>query len=125
MAEIGKGTGVATIFGLRIHGFLAWWLWRTYYLDNLPTTKKKLKVVGDWTYDLMFKPDVAMIKKSGIESAAKNTQIQTISRHKLTSSNITTITATQDFSDSLFVRLATIFTIAIRKCRALHGSRLS
>jgi len=76
MAEIGKGTGVATIFGFRIHGFSAWWLWRTYYLGNLPTTKKKLKVMEDWTYDLIFKPDVAMIKRSGIESCAKNTQIQ-------------------------------------------------
>jgi len=41
---------------------LAWWLWRTYYLANLPTSKKKLKVMGDWTSDLFFKPDVAMIK---------------------------------------------------------------
>jgi NADH:ubiquinone reductase (H+-translocating) len=76
MAEIGRGIGVATIFGLKIHGFLAWWLWRTYYLGNLPTTKKKLKVLGDWTYDLIFKPDVAMIKRSGIESRAKNTHTQ-------------------------------------------------
>jgi NADH:ubiquinone reductase (H+-translocating) len=64
MAEIGKRTGVATLFGLRIQGFVAWWLWRTYYLLNLPTTKKKLKVVGDWTSDLLFPPDVAMIKRS-------------------------------------------------------------
>jgi NADH:ubiquinone reductase (H+-translocating) len=63
MAEIGKRTGVATLFGIKVHGFLAWWLWRTYYLSNLPTIKKKLKVVGDWTMDLIYTPDVAMIKK--------------------------------------------------------------
>lgn len=63
MAEIGKRTGVATLFGFRIRGFVAWWLWRTYYLGNLPTTKKKLKVIGDWTSDLLFRPDVAMIKR--------------------------------------------------------------
>ena len=63
MAEIGKRTGVAILFGrIKLHGFLAWWLWRTYYLANLPTSKKKLKVMGDWTSDLFFKPDVAMIK---------------------------------------------------------------
>ena len=62
MAEIGKRTGVATILGIKIHGFAAWWLWRTYYLGNLPTIKKKLKVMGDWTSNLFFKPDVAMIK---------------------------------------------------------------
>jgi NADH:ubiquinone reductase (H+-translocating) len=63
MAEIGKRTGVATLFGFKVHGFLAWWLWRTYYLGNLPTIKKKLKVMSDWTMDLIYKPDVAMIKK--------------------------------------------------------------
>jgi hypothetical protein len=63
MAEIGKRTGVATLFGFKVHGFLAWWIWRTYYLSNLPTIKKKLKVIGDWTMDLIYKPDVSMIKK--------------------------------------------------------------
>jgi NADH dehydrogenase len=74
MAEIGKRTGVATIFGTKIHGFAAWWLWRTYYLGNLPTISKKLKVMGDWTSDLMFKPDVAMIKRPVIETGSENTQ---------------------------------------------------
>src|SRR5919198_5155180 len=63
MAEIGKRTGVATLFGFKVHGFIAWWLWRTYYLGNLPTIKKKLKVMSDWTMDLIYKPDVAMIKR--------------------------------------------------------------
>lgn len=59
MAEIGRRDGVATIFGIKLHGFLAWWLWRTYYLSNLPTRSKRLKVVLDWTMDLFFKPDVS------------------------------------------------------------------
>ncbi len=62
MAEIGKRVGVAKLFGFKMHGFVAWWLWRTFYLSNLPTIKKKLKVMSDWTADLFFKPDVAMIK---------------------------------------------------------------
>jgi NADH dehydrogenase len=64
MAEIGKRTGVATLFGMKVRGFVAWWLWRTYYLGKLPTTKKKIKVIGDWTSDLIFKSDVAMIKRT-------------------------------------------------------------
>jgi len=82
MAEIGKRTGVATLFGLRVRGFVAWWLWRTYYLGNLPTTKKKLKVMGDWTSDLIFRPDVAMIKRSdtgGLDYTQKKTE-QTTTR---------------------------------------------
>ncbi|HZD36481.1 MAG TPA: NAD(P)/FAD-dependent oxidoreductase [Nitrososphaeraceae archaeon] len=68
MAEIGKRTGVATLFGgrIKLHGFIAWWFWRTFYLSNLPTKKKKIKVVSDWTMDLFFKPDVAMIKRADL-----------------------------------------------------------
>jgi NADH:ubiquinone reductase (H+-translocating) len=40
---------------------LAWWLWRSYYLANLPTAKKKLKVMDDWTSDMLFKPDVSQL----------------------------------------------------------------
>ena len=62
MAEIGKRTGVAILFGrIKLHGFLAWWLWRSYYLVNLPTAKKKLKVMGDWISYLLFKPDVSQL----------------------------------------------------------------
>ena len=82
VAEIGKRTGVATILGTKIHGFAAWWLWRTYYLGNLPTIKKKLKVMGDWTSDLVFKPDVAMIKRPVIEAGSENTQKRTSSEQK-------------------------------------------
>ena len=63
MAEIGKRTGVAILFGkIKLHGFSAWWLWRTYYLSNLPTTRKKIKVIGDWLFDFIFKPDVSQIQ---------------------------------------------------------------
>jgi NADH dehydrogenase len=64
MAEIGKRTGVAIFYGrIRLHGFVAWWLWRMYYLSILPTVKKKLTVMVDWTIDFLFKPDVSMIKR--------------------------------------------------------------
>jgi NADH dehydrogenase len=62
MAQIGKRSGVAILFGkIKLHGIVAWWLWRSYYLVNIPTAKKKLKVIGDWTSDLIYKPDVSQI----------------------------------------------------------------
>jgi NADH dehydrogenase len=75
MAEIGKRTGVAILFNkFKLHGFLAWWLWRTYYLANLPTARKKLKVLGDWISDLIFKPDVAMITRQERERESEEEQ---------------------------------------------------
>jgi hypothetical protein len=38
-------------------------MWRTFYWGSLPSRGKKLKVIFDWTMDLFFKPDVAMIKR--------------------------------------------------------------
>jgi NADH:ubiquinone reductase (H+-translocating) len=70
MAEIGKRTGVAILYGrIKLHGFVAWWLWRMYYLSSLPTVSKKLKVMSDWTIDFLFKPDVAMIKRTDLTTS--------------------------------------------------------
>jgi NADH dehydrogenase len=71
MADIGNRNGIALIFGFKFHGFIAWWLWRTFYLTNLPTTKRKLKVMLDWIMDLLFRPDVAMIKRFTKEEQRK------------------------------------------------------
>jgi len=58
LAAIGKRTGVANILGMNFSGFIAWWLWRTIYLSKLPRLEKKLRVVMDWTLDLVFSKDL-------------------------------------------------------------------
>lgn len=58
LATIGHRTGVANILGLRVSGFLAWWLWRTIYLAKLPTFEKKLRVALRWTLDIAFSKDL-------------------------------------------------------------------
>jgi NADH dehydrogenase FAD-containing subunit len=62
MAKIGKRNGVGILLGHRIQGFSAWWLWRSYYLANLPTIEKKLRVIVDWSIDIFFKRDVTRLK---------------------------------------------------------------
>jgi NADH dehydrogenase len=62
MATIGKRNGVGTLLGIEVQGFTAWWIWRTYYLANLPRFQKKIRVMADWTLDIFFKPDVTMLK---------------------------------------------------------------
>ncbi|MGC2682760.1 MAG: FAD-dependent oxidoreductase [Candidatus Nitrosopolaris sp.] len=47
MASIGKRTGVGNLVGIQVQGFLAWWIWRSYYLANLPTLHKKARVLVD------------------------------------------------------------------------------
>jgi NADH dehydrogenase len=58
LAAIGQRTGVARILGVKFSGFPAWWLWRTIYLSKLPRAEKKLRVMLDWTLDLVFSKDL-------------------------------------------------------------------
>ena len=65
MAKIGKRNGVALLMGNRIHGFMAWVIWRQYYLSTLPTREKKFRVALDWFADLFFPRDITII--SGVK----------------------------------------------------------
>jgi NADH:quinone reductase (non-electrogenic) len=76
MALIGKRNGVGILLRHKVHGFTAWFLWRLYYLGNLPTVEKKLRVALDWTIDLFFKRDVSKLRTFTEESSVKaSTQI--------------------------------------------------
>ncbi len=58
LATIGHRAGVASVFGVNISGFAAWWMWRTIYLSKLPRWEKKIRVALDWTLDLLFSKDL-------------------------------------------------------------------
>ncbi len=61
LANIGRRSAVADVFGFRFSGFFAWWLWRTVYLSKLPGLERKLRVVIDWTLDLFFPRDISLL----------------------------------------------------------------
>jgi NADH:quinone reductase (non-electrogenic) len=72
LATIGHHAGVAEIFGLRLSGFLAWWLWRTIYLAKLPTFQRKLRVALRWTFDFAFPRDLTqLVTLRGIERVSQ------------------------------------------------------
>lgn len=57
LAAIGRRSGVARILGRQFSGFTAWWMWRTIYLSKLPGFEKRVRVMLDWTLDLIFARD--------------------------------------------------------------------
>ena len=57
MASLGHTRAVALVFGVRLTGFAAWWIRRTYYLFQMPRWDKRLRIVLDWTVALFFRPD--------------------------------------------------------------------
>jgi NADH:ubiquinone reductase (H+-translocating) len=62
MGSLGRRSAVAEIFGVKLSGFLAWWLWRTIYLMKLPGLDRKIRVATDWTLDLLLPTDIVQLK---------------------------------------------------------------
>ena len=62
MATIGKRKGVAVIFGHSVMGISAWWIWRLFYLTNLPSFENRVRVIIDWTIDILFGRNITRLK---------------------------------------------------------------
>jgi NADH dehydrogenase len=58
VATLGFRNGVCYLWGIRLSGWLAWWITRTIHLSKLPGLHRKLRVVVDWTLDLFFARDM-------------------------------------------------------------------
>jgi NADH dehydrogenase len=65
VATLGRYKGIADVLGLRLRGFPAWFVTRTYHLYQLPLLSRKLRVVVDWTVSLAFKRDIAELGTLG------------------------------------------------------------
>lgn len=61
MAALGHFKGMGRVYGVKIHGFVAWWVWRTYYLFRMPHWNRRLRIILDWTVALFFKNDVVQL----------------------------------------------------------------
>ena len=61
LAALGHFKGAGRVYKFDIHGFVAWWVWRTYYLFRMPRWGRRLRVVIDWTVALFFKNDVVQL----------------------------------------------------------------
>ncbi|HEY8079636.1 MAG TPA: FAD-dependent oxidoreductase [Labilithrix sp.] len=62
LASLGQRSAVAEVFGVKLTGFIAWFMWRTIYLSKLPGFVRKLRVALDWTLDLFFPRDITQLQ---------------------------------------------------------------
>ena len=65
VATLGRHKGIAQVLGVRLHGFLGWWVTRSYHLYQLPLASRKFRVVVDWTVALLFRRDIAELGQLG------------------------------------------------------------
>ena len=64
LASIGHQNAVAVIYGVKLSGFVAWFLWRGIYLAKLPTLSRKLEVAISWACSIPFPPNIVQLRLS-------------------------------------------------------------
>lgn len=70
LCSIGGHKAVAEVFGVRLSGFFAWFVWRGVYLFKLPSWSRRIKVGFDWAWQLVFARDLSHLKANLTERVA-------------------------------------------------------
>ena len=63
--DMGHQKAVAETVGIKWRGFPAWFLARSYHLFMMPGIKRQLRLVVDWTVDLVFGRDTSELGQLG------------------------------------------------------------
>jgi NADH:ubiquinone reductase (H+-translocating) len=61
VASLGLYRGVAEIYGIKLRGFPAWWMHRTYHVSRMPTLNRKVRIIADWTAALLFRREIVSL----------------------------------------------------------------
>ena len=69
MVPLSRKTAVADLKGVKLLGFPAWFIWKTIYMLKLPTLAARVRVVLDWTVELLFERDVSELTVEGKQGA--------------------------------------------------------
>jgi len=71
LGSLGHGSAVADVFGVKVSGFVAWFLWRCIYLMKMPGFNRKVRIATDWALHILFPPDLAQTRVA-VESDIRN-----------------------------------------------------
>ena len=61
VASLGLHKGVAQVYGIKLRGWPAWFMHRTYHLSRVPTFNRKVRVAADWTLALFFHREIVSL----------------------------------------------------------------
>ncbi|MBM7785704.1 NADH dehydrogenase [Tenggerimyces flavus] len=61
LASLGLHKGAAQLVGIKIKGWPAWFLHRSYHLLQMPTLNRKIRIALDWTLALFFRREVVSL----------------------------------------------------------------
>jgi NADH dehydrogenase len=61
MGSLGHSRAFGQLLKVRVRGVLAWFVRRTYYLLQMPGWGRRLRIMIDWAFALLFRPDIIKI----------------------------------------------------------------
>jgi NADH dehydrogenase len=61
VASLGLHKGVAQVYGVKLKGFVAWFMHRSYHVSRMPTLNRKVRIVLDWTLALFFRREAVSL----------------------------------------------------------------
>ncbi|MFG1897363.1 NAD(P)/FAD-dependent oxidoreductase [Micromonospora zamorensis] len=61
VASLGLHKGVAQVYGIKMTGWPAWVMHRTYHMSRIPSFNRKVRVVVDWTLAFVLKREVVAL----------------------------------------------------------------
>jgi NADH dehydrogenase len=64
LASLGMSKAVAEVYGVKLSGWLAWLLWRGFYLSFLPGFAAKLRVLVNWVLNLFVPPNIVLVEST-------------------------------------------------------------
>ena len=69
LVSVGEHFAAVHLLGVKLSGFFAWLIWRTLYLAKLVGFSNKVRVMLDWTLDLLIERSISQIQMRAPESA--------------------------------------------------------
>jgi len=75
LVSVGHQFAAVRLLGVRLSGFIAWFVWRTLYLGKLVGFGNKIRVVLDWTLDLF-------VERSGSQIHATREKLEASAVHR-------------------------------------------
>ncbi len=64
LVSVGEHFAAVNLLGIRISGFIGWFIWRTLYLSKIVGVSNKIRIVIDWTLDLLIERSISQIRDS-------------------------------------------------------------
>jgi len=61
MGSLGHSRAFGQLLKLRVHGIIAWFVRRTYYLLQMPGWGRRSRIMINWAFALLFRPDIVKI----------------------------------------------------------------